>query len=118
METTEKQIVKDQKNCTREKKASSRLVFQRPASTYEDFLEAVQKQREHGIAFTLKSMKNFFHKDEKNMVEKKFHCFMKETDLAFELLRSNFIDISFESFLCIMQSVKILSVDLTNFTRK
>lgn len=86
--------------------------------TYEDFLEAVQKQREHGIAFTLKSMKKFFYKNEKNMVEKHFHRYMKETDLAFELFRSNFKDISFESFLCIMQSVKILAVELAKPPRK
>ena len=62
--------------------------------TYEDFFEAVQKQREHGLAVTIKNMERFFHNEEKHLVEKFYRRYMKELDLAFELLRSNFKDIS------------------------
>jgi hypothetical protein len=86
--------------------------------TYEDFLDAVRKQREHGLAVTLKNMERFFHKEEKPLVEKFYHRYMKQLDLAFEHYRSNVQDISSESLLCIMQAVQIRAAELAQPARK
>ena len=86
--------------------------------TYEDFLEAVQKQREHGLGVTLKNMEKFFHKEDKHLVEKFYHRYMKELDLAFDLFRSNFKDSSSEAALYIMQAVKTLVAELAQTPKK
>lgn len=86
--------------------------------TYEDFLEAVRKQRERGLAVTLKAMEKFFYKEERPLVEKFYHRYMKELDSAFEIYRSNVQDISSESLFYIMQAVQVRAAELAQTARK
>lgn len=86
--------------------------------TYDDFLEAVRKLRERGLAVTLKAMEKFFYKEERPLVEKFYHRYMKELDLAFENYRSNVQDISSESHFYIMQAVQIRAAELAQPARK
>jgi len=86
--------------------------------TYEDFLEAVRKQRERGLAVTLKTMEKFFYKEERPLVEKFYHRYMKQLDLAFENYRSNVQDIYSESHFYIMQAFQILAAELAQPAKK